>query len=96
MEFMVIKSASHNYTFFPYNTVYPRSGYPFYMVGYYVNWVTTSWTDSILLKTSEENTRDEDPDPVLFSTDPDPTCNNGFIKLFSFLTKYKQESTSLK
>ena len=23
------------------------------------------------------------PDPVLFSTDPDPTCNNGFIKLFS-------------
>ena len=25
-----------------------------------------------------------DPDPVLFSTDPnpDPTCNNGFIKLF--------------
>ena len=24
------------------------------------------------------------PDPVLFSTDPDPdpTCNNGFIKLF--------------
>ena len=35
-------------------------------------------------------TRDEDPDPVifgppdpvLFSTDPDPTCNNGVIKLF--------------
>ena len=34
---------------------------------------------------------DEDPDPlifgppdtVLFSTDPDPTCNNGCIKLFS-------------
>ena len=26
-----------------------------------------------------------DPDPVLFSMDPDPdpTCNNGFIKLFS-------------
>ena len=26
-----------------------------------------------------------DPDPVLFSLDPDPdpTCNNGFIKLFS-------------
>ena len=23
-----------------------------------------------------------DPDLVLFSTDPDPTCNNGFIKLF--------------
>ena len=39
------------------------------------------------------NTRDEDPDPLifglpeplLFSTDPDPdpTCNNGYIKLFS-------------
>ena len=26
-----------------------------------------------------------DPDPVLFSSDPgpDPTCNNGYIKLFS-------------
>ena len=23
------------------------------------------------------------PDPVLFSLDPDPICNNGFIKLFS-------------
>ena len=22
-----------------------------------------------------------DPDPVLFSTDPEPTCNNGFLKL---------------
>ena len=22
-------------------------------------------------------------DPVLFSADPDPTCNNGFIELFS-------------
>ena len=28
-------------------------------------------------------TRDEDPDPVIFGPpDPDPTCNNGFIKLF--------------
>ena len=36
--------------------------------------------------------RDEDPDPVgsvIFSPDPDPTCNNGYIKLFSSLTKYK-------
>ena len=45
-----------------------------------------------------ENFRDEDPDPVifgppdpvLFSTDPDPTCNNGIIKL----SKYKSESTN--
>ena len=22
------------------------------------------------------------PDPVIFSKDPDPTCNNGLIKLF--------------
>ena len=41
-----------------------------------------------------EYTRDEDPDPVIFGPpdpdpvlfssdpDPDPTCNNGFIKLF--------------
>ena len=35
-----------------------------------------------------------DPDPVLFSTDPDPTCNNGFIKLFLSRTKYKSESTN--
>ena len=26
--------------------------------------------------------------------DPDPTCNNGLIKLFSSWTKYKPESTS--
>ena len=38
--------------------------------------------------------RDEDPDPVIFSTDPDPTCNNGFIKLFLSWTKYKSESTN--
>ena len=37
-----------------------------------------------------------DPDPVIFSTDPDPdpTCNNGFIKLFLSRTKYKSESTN--
>ena len=40
--------------------------------------------------TVDVSAKDEDPDPVifappdpvLFSTDPDPTCNNGFIKLF--------------
>ena len=37
--------------------------------------------------------RDEDPvifgppDPVLLSTDPDPTCNYGFIQLFFILNK---------
>ena len=35
--------------------------------------------------------RDEDPDPVLFSTDPDPTCNNGFKNYFYLLTKFKSE-----
>ena len=34
------------------------------------------------------------PDPVFFSSDPDPTCNNGYIFLFSFWTKYKPESTN--
>ena len=48
-----------------------------------------------------ENSRDEDPDPVIFGPpdpdpvifsmdpdpDPDPTCNNGFIKLFLFFNK---------
>ena len=37
-----------------------------------------------------------DPDPLLFSSDsdPDPTCNNGYIKLFSSWTKHKPESTN--
>ena len=30
----------------------------------------------------------------LFSLDPDLTCNNGFIKLFSFWTKYNPELTN--
>ena len=34
------------------------------------------------------------PDPVLFSADPHPTYNNWFLKLFSFWTKYKPESTN--
>ena len=29
-----------------------------------------------------------------FLTDPDPSCNNGFIKLFLAWTKYKSESTN--
>ena len=28
------------------DTVCPRSSYPFYIVTYYINWVTTSWTYS--------------------------------------------------
>ena len=35
-----------------------------------------------------------DPDPKTFSTDPDPTCINGFINLFLSWTKYKPESTN--
>ena len=40
--------------------------------------------------------RNEDPDPVLFSTDPDPdpTYNDGFMKLFLSWTKYKSETTN--
>ena len=30
------------------------------------------------------------PDPVLFSLDPEPTCNNGFIELFSSWKKNGQ------
>ena len=29
------------------HTVCPRSSYPFYVVSYYIKWVTTSWTDSM-------------------------------------------------
>ena len=28
------------------NTICPRSSYPFYIVSYYIKWVTTSWTHS--------------------------------------------------
>ena len=38
----------------------------------------------------------QDPDPLFFGPpdpdlDLDPTCDNGFIKLFSFLTKYNPD-----
>ena len=33
------------------------------------------------------------PDPRLFPSDPHPTCNNEYVKSFSFRTKYKSEST---
>ena len=61
-------------------TLYPKSLDPFYVANLlYING------------------RDEDPDssifsytdPLLFSSDPDPNCNNGYITLFSSLTKYK-------
>ena len=29
------------------NTICQRSSYPFYIVTYYIKWVTTSWTHSI-------------------------------------------------
>ena len=28
-------------------TVFPKSSDPFYIVGYYIKWVTSSWTHSI-------------------------------------------------
>ena len=31
------------------HTVYLRSSYPFYVVGYCVKWVTTSWTYGVIL-----------------------------------------------
>ena len=38
-----------------------------------------------------------DPGSVIFShPDPDPTCNNGFIKLFSSLTKYNPRVNKFK
>ena len=30
------------------HTVCPRSSDPFYIVTYYIKWVTTSWTDGIV------------------------------------------------
>ena len=34
-------------------------------------------------------------DPLIFGLpDPDPTCNNGYIRLFSSWTKYKPELTN--
>ena len=36
-------------------------------------------------------------DPLIFGLpdpDPDPICNNGYVKLFESRTKYKPESTN--
>ena len=50
--------------------MFPRSNYPFYIVTYYVKWVTTSWTDSTLKH------RVADPYPVVkMRSDPDPVSN---------------------
>ena len=39
--------------------------------------------------------KDEDPDPLIFGLpDPDTTCNNGYIKLFSYWKKHKPELIS--
>ena len=32
------------------HTICPRSNYPFYTVNYYIEWVTTSWTDSTVIR----------------------------------------------
>ena len=31
------------------HTVCPRNSDPFYIITYYINWVTTSWTDGIFI-----------------------------------------------
>ena len=36
-----------SYIDFYFITVCPRSGYPFYIVSYYIKWVTPSWTHSM-------------------------------------------------
>ena len=45
-------------------------------------WVLLNWCLRIY---KVDNCRDEDPDPLLFSTDPDPTYYNGYIKSFEHL-----------
>ena len=35
--------------FFDMGTICPRSSDPFYIVSYYIKWVTASWTHSIML-----------------------------------------------
>ena len=71
----------------------PRSGSS--LTVHRIFWVEITWsTVSPVVIIVYHVTRDEDPDPMifgppdpdpaLFSTDPDPdpTCNNGSIKLF--------------
>ena len=36
-----------------YITVCPRSLDPFYVVGYYIKWGKSSWTDSVILHNTE-------------------------------------------
>ena len=38
-----------------FDTVCPRSSDPFQIVTYYIKWVTTSWTDSILTVLQGQN-----------------------------------------
>ena len=48
------------------------------------------------------NCSGEDPDPVIFDLPdpvlfwPDPTCNNAYIKLFPFLTKYSNQNQHIQ
>ena len=42
------------YNSWQWDTVCPRSSYPFYMVSYYIKWVTTSWTHSTICPRSSD------------------------------------------
>ena len=42
-----LRHRSHRCFFFIKGTICPKSSDPFYIVTYYIKWVTTSWTDSI-------------------------------------------------
>ena len=44
----------------------------------------------------DKKSKYEDPDPVGYVdfSDPDPTCNNGFLRLFLSWKKYEPESTN--
>ena len=43
------RTCSHIFFFLDIFTICPRSSYPFYIVLYYIKWVTNSWTDGIYL-----------------------------------------------
>ena len=58
-------------------TICPRSSAPFYIVSYYIKWVTTSWTHSIYLKQEKKVYK---IDIVNF-----PTFLRGWVTIFFFI-----------
>ena len=77
-------------------TVYPRSSYPFYIVTYYIKWVTTSWTDGILNLVRLSNNLSECRIRIMYNFVQDPITMGGdpqscYIYPGSYLCQYPRQ-----